>query len=220
MILSQHGNKVNKRLLIMNAVIGDQLSCFSDIHLDDVELVSVKRQKFDNIKDLSTNFIKSREVLKLQWHQDLDDSWTIQENLPELLDASFRSMLVDLILESGEMLGSLVDCKKIGVRIATLRSPMCPLFHVDNIRCRMLITLCGEGTQWISNQDVDWEILLDRDNKDIPIKENADIKQLATGHWSLLKGGAWDDYFNGVVHRSPHDEKDRLILSIDPLFDL
>ena len=129
-------------------------------------------------------------------------------------------MLIDLILESGEMLGSLVDCKKIGLRIATLRSPMCPLFHVDNIKCRMLITLFGEGTQWISNQDVDWEILLDRDNKDIPIKENADIKQMVTGHWSLLKGGAWNDKFNGVVHRSPHDEKDRLILSIDPLFDL
>ena len=204
----------------MNAVTGDQLSCFSDIHLDDVELVSIKRQKFDTIKDLSTNFIKSREVLKLQWHQDLDDSWTIQENLPESLDTSFRSMLVNLILESGEMLGSLVDCKKIGVRIATLRSPMCPLFHVDNIRCRMLITLYGEGTQWISNQDVDWEVFLDRENKDIPIKENADIKQLATGHWSLLKGGAWNDNFNGVVHRSPHDEKDRLILSLDPIFDL
>ena len=204
----------------MNAVIGDQLSCFSDIHLDDVELVSINRQKFDIMKDLSANFIKSREVLKLQWHQDLDDSWTIQENLPESLDTSFRSMLINLILESGEMLGSLVDCKKIGVRMATLRSPMCPLFHVDNIRCRMLITLCGGGTQWISNQDVDWEIFLDRENKDIPIMENADIKQLATGHWSLLKGGAWNDKFNGVVHRSPHDEKDRLILSIDPIFDL
>ena len=204
----------------MNSVIGDQLNCFLDIHLDDVELVSVKRQKFDTIENLSANYIKSREVLKLQWDQDLDDSWAIQENLPESLDISFRSMLVDLIEENGEILGSLVDCKKIGVRIATLRSPMCPLFHVDNIKCRMLITLCGEGTQWISNKDVDWEILLDRDNKDIPIKKNADIKQLATGHWSLLKGGAWDDYFNGVVHRSPHDEKDRLILSIDPLFDL
>ena len=204
----------------MNAVTGDQLSCFSDIHLDDVELVSIKRQKFDTIKDLSTNFIKSREVLKLQWHQGLDDSWTIQENLPESLDTSFRSMLVNLILESGEMLGNLLDCKKIGVRIATLRSPMCPLFHVDNIRCRMLITLYGEGTQWISNQDVDWGVFLDRENKDIPIKTNADIKQLATGHWSLLKGGAWNDNFNGVVHRSPHDDTDRLILSIDPIFDL
>ena len=204
----------------MNAVIGDQLSCFSDIHLDDVELVSINRQKFDIMKDLSANFIKSREVLKLQWHQDLDDSWTIQENLPESLDTSFRSMLINLILESGEMLGSLVGCKKIGIRIATLRSPMCPLFHVDNIRCRMLITLYGEGTQWIPNQDVDWEVFLDRENKDIPIKENADIKQLVTGHWSLLKGGAWNDNFNGVVHRSPHDEKDRLILSLDPIFDL
>ena len=205
---------------MLNAVIGDQLSCFSDIHLDDVELVSVKRQKFDTIKDISSDFIKSREVLKLQWHQDLDDSKAIQEILPESVKTSFRTMLVDLNLESGEMLGSLVDCKKIGVRIATLRSPMCPLFHVDNIRCRMLITLCGDGTQWISNQDVDWEIFLDRENKEIPIMENAEIKQLTTGHWSLLKGGAWNDKFNGVVHRSPHDEKDRLILSIDPIFDL
>ena len=204
----------------MNAVIGDQLSCFSDIHLDDVELVSINRQKFDTIKYISSDFIKSREVLKLQWHQDFDDSKALQEILPESVKTSFRSILVDLILESGEMLGSLVDCKKIGVRMATLSSPMCPLFHVDNIRCRMLITLYGEGTQWISNQDVDWEVFLDRENKDIPIKENADIKQLVTGHWSLLKGGAWNDKFNGVVHRSPHDEKDRLILSIDPIFDL
>ena len=50
--------------------------------------------------------------------------------------------------------------------------------------------------------------------------DDADIKQMVTGHWSLLKGGAWNDKFNGVVHRSPHDEKDRLILSIDPIFDL
>ena len=82
----------------MNAVIGDQLSCFSDIHLDDVELISIKRQKFDTIKDLSTNFIKSREVLKLQWHQDLDDTRTIQEILPQSVETSFRSMLIDLIL--------------------------------------------------------------------------------------------------------------------------
>ena len=42
----------------MNAVTGDQLSCFSDIHLDDVELVSIKRQKFDTIKDLSTKLFE------------------------------------------------------------------------------------------------------------------------------------------------------------------
>ena len=61
---------------------------------------------------------------------------------------------------------------------------MCPLFHVDNIRCRMLITLCGDGTQWISNQDVDWEIFLDRENKDIPIMEKC--RYQTTGHRSLV----------------------------------
>ena len=203
----------------MNAVIGDQLSCFSDIHLDDVELVSVKRQKFDTIKDLSTNFIKSREVLKLKWDQDLDNSWTIKENLPESLDTSFRSMLVDLILESGELLGSLVDCKKIGVRVATLRSPMCPLFHVDNITCRLLITLCGKGTEWIPNNSVDWKILSDRNNNSLPLKNESAIREFKVGHWSLLKGGSWNSNFNGVVHRSPDTSDARLLLSLDPIFE-
>ena len=60
MIHSHHGNKLNKPSIIMNSVIGDQLTCFEDIHLDDVELVSIKRHKFDDIKDLSTNYVKSR----------------------------------------------------------------------------------------------------------------------------------------------------------------
>ena len=38
------------------------------------------------------------------------------------------------------------------------------------------------------------------------------------GNWSLLKGGAWDDRFDGVVHRSPHEAGERLLLSFDPIF--
>ena len=55
----------------------------------------------------------------------------------------------------------------------------------------------------------------------IPIyhKNGSEIQELKVEHWSLPKGGAWDDNFNGVVHRSPHTDDARLLLSIDPVFE-
>ncbi|HAK52328.1 MAG TPA: hypothetical protein DCM54_10575 [Gammaproteobacteria bacterium] len=34
----------------------------------------------------------------------------------------------------------------------------------------------------------------------------------------MLKGGNWQDDFSGVVHRSPHQEGERLLLTLDPIF--
>ena len=125
----------------------------------------------------------------------------------------------DRISESSEMLGELLGCNQVGVRLATLRSPMCPLFHVDKIPCRLLITLCGEGTEWISNHDVDWDTFSDASNKNIPIKNNKNIQQIEVGQWSLLKGAAWNNKYEGLVHRSPHEDRHRLLLSLDPVFN-
>ena len=117
------------------------------------------------------------------------------------------------------MLGELLGCKEVGVRLATLRSPMCPLFHIDQIPCRLLITLCGEGTEWISNEDVDWDIFFDTSNKNVPIKHSGEINKIKAGQWSLLKGAIWNNNYQGLVHRSPHEEQPRLLLSLDPIFN-
>ena len=93
---------------------------------------------------------------------------------------------------------------------------MCPIFHVDNIPCRFLVTLYGSGTEWISHDEVDWKIFQERDSKKDPLKNACKIKNFKTGEWSLLKGGSWQENFNGVVHRSPHKNDERLLLSIDP----
>ena len=129
-----------------------------------------------------------------------------------------RGRLLDEINGARELLGELIECEQIGVRLQTLSSPMCPRFHVDNVPCRMLITLCGAGTEWISNNDVDWEVLTDLDTVAPPLKPDGSIQNLNSGYWSLLKGGAWSEEFGGVVHRSPHGEGDRLLLSLDPIF--
>ena len=204
---------------MMKSLFSNQLSDFADIYADDIEIIGVDRPNFDLIETLASEFIETKEDIKIQWIQATNDADSPNNILPTSINPNLRSMITDQISESSEMLGELVGCDQVGVRLATLRSPMCPLFHIDQIPCRLLITLCGEGTEWISNQDVDWDIFFDTSNKNIPIKNSGNINKIETGQWSLLKGAVWNSKYQGLVHRSPHEEKARLLLSLDPIFN-
>ena len=204
---------------MMKSIFSDQLSDFSSIHLDDTEVVSIARPNFHIIEDSSFQFLQTRQSLKLQWMQDVEDNNCAESTLTKSIQPTLRSLLINQVNESAKMLGDLLGCKKVNIRLASLRSPMCPLFHVDNITCRLLITLCGKGTEWIPNNSVDWKILSDRNNNSLPIKNESAIREFKVGHWSLLKGGSWNSNFNGVVHRSPDTSDARLLLSLDPIFE-
>jgi len=204
---------------MMKSKFSNELSDFADIYSDDIEIIGVDRPNFDQIQVLANEFIETKEDLKIQWVQATDDEDSTSNILPTSMNPNLGSMISDQIRESSEMLGELVGCNEVGVRLATLRSPMCPLFHIDQIPCRLLITLCGEGTEWISNQDVDWDIFFDTSNKNVPIKHSGEINKIKAGQWSLLKGAIWNNKYQGLVHRSPHEEKPRLLLSLDPIFN-
>ena len=160
---------------------------------------------------------RQTKELELRWVQDINDLGYIENSLPASLSSDQKNMLIDQISKSSKILGTILKCSKFTVRLAKLRSPMCPLFHVDQIPCRLLISLYGNGTEWIENDMVDWEILLDRHNMNVPLKEHGKIRQMSTGNWCFLKGGKWQSNFHGVVHRSPHEISDRLLLSLDPI---
>ena len=218
MTLFHCGNK-SEKFIMMKSIFSDQLSDFSKIHLDDVEVISIARPNFNILEDSSFKFLQTRQSLKLQWMQDVEDDNCIESTLTESVPPTLKSLLVNQVDESSKMLSDLLGCNKVSVRLASLRSPMCPLFHVDNIACRLLITLCGKGTEWIPNDSVDWKILSDRKNNSLPVKDESAITEFKVGHWSLLKGGAWSNNFNGVVHRSPDTSDARLLLSLDPVFE-
>ena len=202
----------------MRQVIGSQLGDFAAIYDEDVEIVSVARPQAGTYEGLAERLIRSRQVPQARWIQPADDPEAPASELPATLEPDVRSALLDQIAEASEMLGELVDCERVGVRLETLSAPMCPRFHADYVPCRMLITLSGVGTEWIPNSDVDWAVFADLETAAPPVKANRQIQRMATGHWSLLKGGAWNDGFRGVVHRSPHDVGERLLLSLDPVF--
>ena len=128
----------------MKSVFSNKLSDFADIYSDDIEIIGIDRPNFDRIKTLAREFIETKEDLKIQWAQAINDTDSPNNILPMSIDSDLRSLITDQISESSEMLGELLGCNQVGVRLATLRSPMCPLFHVDQIPCRLLITLCGD----------------------------------------------------------------------------
>ena len=202
----------------MRQVVSGRLGDFAAFYDEDVEIVSVARPQASTCEALAKRLIRSRQVPQLRWVQAAGDPEAPASELPATIDADVRSGLSDQIAEAGEVLGELMDCERVGVRLETLNAPMCPRFHVDHVPCRMLITLSGVGTEWIPNSDVDWAVFADLDTAAPPVQANRQIQQMATGDWSLLKGGAWTDGFDGVVHRSPDGVRGRLLLSLDPVF--
>lgn len=202
----------------MRQVFSGELGDFAAIYDEDVEIVSVTRPQARTCDVLAKRFIRSRQAPRLRWIQDTDDPEAPARELPATIDTEVHTALLDQITEASEMLGELMHCERVGVRLETLSAPMCPRFHVDHVPCRMLITLCGSGTEWIPNSDVDWDVFADLETMAPPLQANRQVRQLTTGHWSLLKGGAWNDCFGGVVHRSPHGVGERLLLALDPVF--
>ena len=201
----------------MRQVSSKALCDFAAIYDDDVELVSVARPQADISETVLKRVISSRQVPQLRWLQAANDPGATANALPASISADARGVLLDQIAHASEMLTELLGCEQVGIRLETLTAPMCPRFHVDHVPCRLLITLSGAGTEWIRYSDVDWSVFADLETIVPPLQPHKEIQYLPTGNWSLLKGGAWKSGFKGVVHRSPHGNGERLLLSLDPI---
>ncbi len=203
---------------MMHCLLSDRTGDFAAIYGQDVELVSVARPASGSLDALAEHLSASRRAVQAEWEQAAQDPEAPLTALSPWIDADWLGALSEEITLASDMLSELVGCERVGIRVATLRRPMCPRFHVDHVPCRMLVTIGGPGTEWIASDDVDRALLAARDTDAPPVRRGRDIRRLPTRNWSLLKGGAWDGRFGGVVHRSPHETAERLLLSFDPLF--
>ena len=122
-----------------------------------------------------------------------------------------------------EIFCALFNLKRVWLRLDAIDRPMCPRFHADYLKCRLVTTYVGPATQWLPHESVNHS-KLGEGNEGKPDEEsglflqNADIKQLNVGDIGLLKGEAWEgNQGGGIVHRSPHSDnsKKRLYMTID-----
>ena len=202
----------------MKAVFGNSFYDFENLILKQVEVVGVLPEKFEEIISFAKKVAKNKKNLELEFSYPFNQDKELESFFSKSLHMNDVALITNPIVEVSKILRKLTKCKKVNIKLTSLRSPMCPIFHVDNIPCRFLVTLYGSGTEWIPNDEVDWKIFDEKDSNKNPLKDRSKIKNFKTGEWSLLKGGSWQENFNGVVHRSPHNNEERLLLSIDPYF--
>jgi len=202
----------------VKAVFGNSFYDFENLILKQVEVVGVLPEKFEEIISFAKKVAKNKKNLELEFSYPFNQDKELESFFSKSLDMNEVALITNPIVEVSKILRKLTKCKKVNIKLTSLRSPMCPIFHVDNIPCRFLVTLYGSGTEWIPHNEVDWKIFDEKDSNKNPLKDRSKIKNFKTGEWSLLKGGSWQENFNGVVHRSPHNNEERLLLSIDPYF--
>lgn len=107
---------------------------------------------------------------------------------------------------------SLVEARRIGLRLRILDKAMCPRFHVDHVPLRLITTYAGAGSEWLPEHAIPRHRLGD------PTVAPQGIERLLAGEVALFKGERWEGNEGaGIIHRSPQAApgERRLILTLD-----
>lgn len=110
---------------------------------------------------------------------------------------------------------TLFECDSVALRLSRLNKAMCPKFHVDHIPVRLIWTLAGPGTEWLSEDNAD------RSQLGTPgdaCRCPGAIQHLQAGDIALMKGEGWEGNEGfGFIHRSPAlaSPEPRLVLTLD-----
>lgn len=116
-----------------------------------------------------------------------------------------RDMLAGDVGALALIAARVLDARQLRVRLDVARGVMCPRFHLDAVRARLLCTYRGPGTEYVpEGQEA----------------EGRRVRRLRSGAAALFRGSLWPGMeTTGLLHRSPAPEEGsgaRLLLVIDP----
>lgn len=109
--------------------------------------------------------------------------------------------------------------ENLSVLLETVNTNMCRRFHTDVNDLRLLCTYSGQGTLWLTEDNVNRNALDNSGNNEAIVIEENNIQQVETGDVVILKGSKYiQNDTKAVVHRSPsieNNKEKRLLLRID-----
>jgi len=74
----------------------------------------------------------------------------------------------------------------------------CQRYHIDNVPVRLLLTYTGKGTEWLSDDIVDFNAYRNGDSNELIVKDKSKVQFINQWDVALFKGKA-----RGVLHRTP-----------------
>lgn len=143
-------------------------------------------------------------ALDVQLEQFLDRRWFGY--------AAWRQDLLCLL----ELARRLSTGDDLRVRLETVSSNACRLFHSDLVALRLITTYRGPGTEWLPAGAVDPRAVSRRENQHV--LDYSALGRLGTGDVALMKGDRYPGHVGaGLMHRSPPvgPAHPRIVLAID-----
>lgn len=122
-----------------------------------------------------------------------------------------------------ELLGDLLDCPRIGLRLEVIGKAMCPRLHVDRVGIRLLCTYRGPGTEWIADTGADRNKLgsgADGLPDEVSGLFGADTRIESVAGFSVapLKGSLWRTRHHSPLASHSADALPRVVLTLDGMW--
>ena len=210
-----------QRQVSSNSYLTSDSLKITEICKDNINISIWKRQLELPLKDKANTLLSQKPHLQLS--EVLGPENVVNRLNTELCSNQDMLPLYKDISKLVEMFCDIFNLNEVWLRIDAIDNPMCPRFHTDRVKCRIVTTYAGPGTQWLSN-DCANRVKLGHGNKGLSdeqsglFRDSSQIEQLDIGDVALLKGEAWEgNEGSGIVHRSPHVRGNykRLYVTID-----
>lgn len=195
------------------------------IDLPEINIVSWQRPHLDSLKN---------RLSLVDWPAMLSVSGSFFKNKPKesfdkleselnhtlgFLQDDAKSSLIQDVVENASLFyhshSRGVDAFKY--ELAVINGVMCPRFHMDYYKMRLIVTYVGDGTEWTTNDNIKLNHLAEPIQPIIVLDESKYF-QVSPMSVTLLKGNQYKTGHWGVVHRSPSStdcQEKRLLLRFD-----
>ncbi len=128
---------------------------------------------------------------------------------------SLKSDIESLLLKFSEISNS----NHLKLFFGIIESDMCRRFHIDMYELRMLCTYKGQGTFWVSSNNVNYQALNSGGNNEEIVLRAGQVNQLKETEVAIIKGALYPKCkVGGLVHRSPRIQnlnQKRIVLRVD-----
>lgn len=181
--------------------------------------ISAERESVPSILAYLNDTLDSLETLvyRIKDTYDWDEIFdNLDEDLPPSRFTEGRRQFIADVTSLGSSFFDATRSKNIRFQVEIVKSDMCRLFHVDNMRQRLLCTYIGPGTEWLDHSNAMRSGLGRGCNTKI-VKDFDKVNHAKPFQVVLLKGKLHEDD-PGVVHRSPPIQGEaitRVLLKID-----
>ena len=125
----------------------DDLSKISEIYRDEIN-ISIWKRKLSNSLMTSSEYVLDQNP-NLEFSEVLQPN-NIRQSLKSVIGSSNKMLpFFDDVSYLSSMFCKLFDQRKLWLRLDGIDHPMCPRFHTDRLKCRLVTTYVGPATQWL-----------------------------------------------------------------------